>query len=380
MGCVCSTPPNPNKVDMTHFTLLRTIGKGGFGTVTAVMKESEPFRGKYFAIKKLAKCQLIESSSGIKVAWRERNILQMIDSPFLPKLHWAFQDEACLYLVMDFLSGGDIGYLIKQKKRIEVDLARYYAAEIALGMQELHEKKIVYRDLKPANVLLDKRGHCHIIDFGIASILDEKNNYKACGDAGTPGYQSPEMCNGDSYQFEPDFFAYGITIYQMLAGVRPFDDNTHTLKCNCVPRSWKHVPQDAQDLITKLLDPNPAKRLCDWRAVKNHAFFRECDWAKLARCEGDGPFVPDPDIANFPIECNAEALLMPEPDKPIKDQTIFQGYTYEGHKKQALDVPAGGKAIVDHTLPNSAPPSNPGHAVASPEGSAVPADRTTAVP
>lgn len=104
MGCSCSTPlPNSAKVDLSHFTILRTIGKGGFGTVTAVQKLSEPLKDETFAMKTMGKVQLLQSRQGLRIAWRERNVLRIVKSPFVPKLHYAFQDEGSLYLVLDFL-------------------------------------------------------------------------------------------------------------------------------------------------------------------------------------------------------------------------------------------------------------------------------------
>ena len=177
------------------------------------------------------------------------------------------------------------------------------------------------------------------------------------------------MLQGKKYKFEPDFFAYGVTLIQMITGKRPFRDNNDTLECKGIPRSWSNASPDARDLILKLLNPNPSSRLTNWSALKCHAFFNGIDWEKLARCEVDPPIVPDANKVNFPIECEMEALLLPEDHKRLRDQVgleirtsclaafqhidlifpppqdRFKGYTYDGHKP--IDKTTEPSAIVE---------------------------------
>jgi len=225
MGCFGSKPipPNPNEVDLTHFELLKVVGKGGFGKVNAITKLDT---GELMALKRMEKYAVLQSSSHLKMVWIERKIMSLTASPFLCNLLYAFESERELFLVMPFMQGGDLRFHLKERGTMPVSTACFYAAEMILGLQAMHEKRVVFRDLKPDNMLLDADGHLRISDFGLACILEERNHWLTTGQAGTRGYQSPEVITDQLYGCEADIFSFGVTVYELLHGVRPWKDWT----------------------------------------------------------------------------------------------------------------------------------------------------------
>ena len=139
-------PPNPDYVDLTHFELLKVVGKGGFGKVNAI---SHLHTHSLYALKRIEKYRVLKSKSHLHMVWTERKIMSIVQSPFLCALTWAFESDTELFLVMPFLQGGDLRFHLKERGRMSESHARFYTAQIVLGLQELHAKQIVYRDLKP---------------------------------------------------------------------------------------------------------------------------------------------------------------------------------------------------------------------------------------
>ncbi len=164
-----------------------------------------------FALKRIEKFAVLQSQSHLDMVWVERKIMAAANSPFLCNLLYAFQSPTELYLVMPFMQGGDLRYHLKERGTMNVETTRFYAAQIALGLMDLHSKRIVYRDLKPENVLLDATGNCRVSDFGLACILRKADNYKTSGQSGTRGYQSPEVVNDEWYGCESDMWSFGVS-------------------------------------------------------------------------------------------------------------------------------------------------------------------------
>ncbi|SPR01159.1 Protein kinase domain-containing protein [Plasmodiophora brassicae] len=336
MGCCESieAAPNADHVDHTHFEIFRCIGKGGFGNVYAVQKKTDP-EGKrdYVAMKKMAKVALMKSEWHMKVAWLERNVLRAVNSPFVPKLYWAFQDQASLYLVMEFLPGGDLGFYISRQNGLPESTVAFYMAELALGIEELHKRRIVHHDIKPANILLDKDGHSRITDFGIAVFLEQEQELKCKSTAGTPGFMSPEAVKGRSHGVETDFFSFGASLYYCFKGRCPFEDNNEMLAQRAIPQSMSHIPAAARDLILKLLKYDVSDRLVDWDAVKKDPFFSGINWSEIAQRTQPGPITIDKDAAsNFPVDVYAMDVLCPDEVVKVDDKHAFDGYEYDYQK------------------------------------------------
>jgi len=322
---------NPLQVDQSHFTMMKVVGKGGFGKVNAV---THRVSGQLMAMKRMKKSRLIAKKMYIVTAWRERDVMAQLKSPFLVNLLYAFQDKHHLFLIMPFMPGGDLRYFLSTKGRMPEDWARFYAAEIVLGLEELHSLNVVYRDLKPDNVLLDADGHLRISDFGLAVILSESNKFQITGGAGTPGYQAPEILLRQPYGKPADLFSLGITIYEFLERQRPFakpDD------CLAPHRVGFHtdVSPECKSFIRGLLIPDPSKRLGagprGFDDIKEHPWFHGLDWVKLNAREISPPFQPELDRANCSADFELQDQFFSEKKEAEIDESLqanFVGFEF----------------------------------------------------
>ena len=181
---------------------MKVIGRGAFGKVYLVQKRDS---GEYYAMKTLKKDAILKKNQKVNTE-AERVILEKIKNPFIVRLHFAFQNTEKLYFVIDFLNGGELFYHLRREQRFSEDRTRFYAAEIILGLECLHSNGVIYRDLKPENVLLDSEGHIKLTDFGLSKIRADENEmtYTICG---TPEYIAPEIIYGEGYSKEVDFWA-----------------------------------------------------------------------------------------------------------------------------------------------------------------------------
>lgn len=346
MGLCGSTPgPNPDEIDLTHFEVMKVVGKGGFGKVNAVTKKDTK---ELMAIKRIEKFAVLQSQSHLNMVWVERKIMALQNSPFLCNLLYAFESPTELYLVMPFMQGGDLRYYLRTHGQMKEEDARFYAAEMALGMADIHSKNVVYRDLKPENVLLDENGHVCISDFGLGHFLRREESYKTYGQAGTRGYQAPEVVSDEWYGTEADVWSYGVTVYELIHGQRPWRDN---------PRDDDTVPQeDIQRMrelhISSKLSPECAsflhgvltyeasKRLgcgeTGWEEVKKHPWFKGIDWDKLYAKEIQPPFQPDTTHANCSPEADLADQLLDRKPRPIQpdQQKHFQGWNFNTSLKK----------------------------------------------
>jgi serine/threonine protein kinase len=177
---------------------------------------------QYFAMKVLKKSNLIQRNQ-LDHTKTERDILQNVHNPFLMRMHYAFQTEDKLYMVMDFLNGGELFFHLRKEQTFKEDRIRFYAAEIILGLEALHQHDIIYRDLKPENILLDEDGHIRLTDFGLSKQgINYLNNDQTTTICGTPEYLAPEIVIGEGHGRAVDWWSLGILIYEMLVGRPPF--------------------------------------------------------------------------------------------------------------------------------------------------------------
>ena len=292
------TKPIYGKVKVTpdDFHVVRVIGKGSFGKVMEVVHKAT---NKTYAMKEMSKID-IERQNLLEHIFAEKSILQKISHPYIVSLHFAFQSKEKLYLILDFLSGGELFFHLSNTKFPE-PRARFYAAQIGHALGHLHSLDIIYRDLKPENAVLDKDGNVCLTDFGLA-----KTNVSAQDAAqtfcGTPEYLAPEFLRGGGHGKAVDWWSLGILIYEMLVGIPPFYsenlDHMYELilqKPLDFSGDARDVSPQAQDLITKLLDRNPETRLQDVKVYMAHPFFKGLNWDALARREIPAPFIPDKD-------------------------------------------------------------------------------------
>jgi X-X-X-Leu-X-X-Gly heptad repeat protein len=352
---------NFTKTDKKHygpedFQILKLIGKGTFGQVFQVRKKDS---GRIYAMKVLSKKVIVQKKE-VAHTVGERNILvrtAMTDSPFIVGLKFSFQTPTDLYLVTDYMSGGELFWHLQKEGRFNETRAKFYIAELILALQHLHEHDIVYRDLKPENILLDANGHIALCDFGLskANLADTDTTNTFCG---TTEYLAPEVLLDEAgYTKMVDFWSLGVLVFEMCCGWSPFyAEDTQQMYKN-IAFGKVRFPRDAlttegRNFVKGLLNRNPKHRLGsqgDAEELKNHPFFADVDWEALGKKNVVPPFKPklksELDVSNFDPEftnalnngagsLNARAAALASGINPASTplsptiQAKFAGFTY----------------------------------------------------
>ena len=306
------------KTDKRHFgpndfQILKLIGKGTFGQVYQVRKKDTQ---RIYAMKVLSKKVIIQKKE-VAHTLGERNILvrtAMADSPFIVGLKFSFQTPTDLYLVTDFMSGGELFWHLQKEGRFKEDRAKFYIAELILALQHLHQHDIVYRDLKPENILLDANGHIALCDFGLSKANLTKNDTTNTF-CGTTEYLAPEvLLDEQGYTKMVDFWSLGVLVFEMCCGWSPFyAEDTQQMYKN-IAFGKVRFPRDAlsaegRNFVKGLLNRNPKHRLGanrDAQELIEHPFFADVDWQALAQKNLVPPFKPKlssaGDTSNFDPE------------------------------------------------------------------------------
>eukprot|EP01113_Clastostelium_recurvatum_P044420 TRINITY_DN74_c0_g1_i1.p1 TRINITY_DN74_c0_g1~~TRINITY_DN74_c0_g1_i1.p1 ORF type:complete len:402 (-),score=117.19 TRINITY_DN74_c0_g1_i1:66-1271(-) len=326
---------NQQKVTKDDFKLLTVIGKGSFGKVMQVQKIDD---GRIFALKVLRKDAIIARKQ-VTHTKSEKAILQAVQHPFIVQLHYAFQTREKLYMVLDYVNGGELFFHLKKEGRFPEARVRLYAAEIVSAIAHLHALGIVYRDLKPENILLDSEGHITITDFGLSKKLENgEGTHTFCG---TPEYLAPEVLKGQGHGTAVDWWSLGTLLFEMLTGLPPFySQNINIMYQKILTgelRFPSYISPDAKSLLEGLLTRDVEKRLGTHGGdeIKSHPWFKGLDWEKLDRKEIIPPFKPrvksDSDTSQIDpvftqeraMDSYVEASVLSED----KDAT-FDGFTY----------------------------------------------------
>uniref|UniRef100_A0A9J7WV89 Ribosomal protein S6 kinase n=1 Tax=Cyprinus carpio carpio TaxID=630221 RepID=A0A9J7WV89_CYPCA len=283
------------KAEPSQFELLKVLGQGSFGKVFLVRKLMGPDAGQLYAMKVLKKASLkVRDRVRTKM---ERDILVEVNHPFIVKLHYAFQTEGKLYLILDFLRGGDVFTRLSKEVMFTEEDVKFYLAELALALDHLHNLGIVYRDLKP-----EKYDRCAAVpfpDFGLSkeSVDQDKKAYSFCG---TVEYMAPEVVNRRGHTQSADWWSLGVLMFEMLTGTLPFQGKDRNETMNMILKAKLGMPQflslEAQSLLRMLFKRNPSNRLGAGpdgvEEIKRHTFFSTIDWNKLYRRELQPPFKP----------------------------------------------------------------------------------------
>ncbi|XP_051903458.1 rhodopsin kinase GRK1b [Hippocampus zosterae] len=292
-------------VDEEWFMDFRVLGKGGFGEVYACQAKAT---GKMYANKKLDKKRL-KKRKGYEGAIVEKRILAKVHSRFIVSLAYAFQTQTDLCLVMTIMNGGDLRfhmYNVDEKNPgFNEKRASFYTAQIICGLEHLHQHRIIYRDLKPENVLLDDAGHVRLSDLGLAVELPPGKD-KTTGYAGTPGFMAPELLQKKEYDYTVDYFTLGVTLFEMIAAKGPFRIRGEKVENDEVARRILNDPvpytpnfsKDCKAICEGLMEKDPGKRLGfknnECADLKRQPFFKEINWGRLEAGMLPPPFVPDP--------------------------------------------------------------------------------------
>ncbi|XP_003275524.1 serine/threonine-protein kinase 32C isoform X1 [Nomascus leucogenys] len=286
-------------VNFDHFQILRAIGKGSFGKVCIVQKRDTE---KMYAMKYMNKQQCIERDE-VRNVFRELEILQEVEHVFLVNLWYSFQDEEDMFMVVDLLLGGDLRYHLQQNVQFSEDTVRLYICEMALALDYLRGQHIIHRDVKPDNILLDERGHAHLTDFNIATII--KDGERATALAGTKPYMAPEIFHsfingGTGYSFEVDWWSVGVMAYELLRGWRPYDIHSSNAVESLVQLfstvSVQYVPTWSKEMVAllrKLLTVNPEHRLSSLQDVQAAPALAGVLWDHLSEKRVEPGFVPN---------------------------------------------------------------------------------------
>lgn len=288
---------------LRDFDLLETLGTGTFGRVYLTkFRQNQTF----YAMKVLKKSEVVRLKQ-VEHINSEKQILAQVHYPFIVNLFTTFQDDRHLYMLLEYVIGGELFSHLRKAGQFTNDMTRFYAAEIVLAIEYLHSKDIIYRDLKPENLLLDSAGHVKITDFGFAKHVVDRT-WTLCG---TPEYLAPEIIQSKGHGKAVDWWALGILIFEMLAGYPPFfDDNPFGIYEKILAgRIYfpPHIDPTAKDLIKKLLTADRTKRLGNLKGgsddIKNHKWFRGVDWQGLLDKTVGAPIVPPSihpgDTSNF---------------------------------------------------------------------------------
>ena len=312
------------RLKVSDFSPIKVLGKGSFGKVILVKHKQT---GRLYAQKQLKKVTMVVNTKNYERTLTERTILEKVSHPNIVKLYYALQDFDKVYLFLEYLEGGELFFHLSQERIISEKIACFYTAEMILALRHLHiNAGVIYRDLKPENCLLNRRGHLVLTDFGLSKVSDRCNSVD-----GTAQYIAPEVIRKEEYDSKCDWWSLGIVTYDMLTGQTPFRANNSAKIMEKVLTQKVNYPyylsQIAQDFLRKCLNKTVSKRINlddddAFRKIKEHQFFRYINWKHLEEQNDDLqpppiiPIVSNPELAeNFDDEFTS--LNITPPNSPI---------------------------------------------------------------
>lgn len=309
-----------NSVKLDDFELDRTIGTGSFGRVMIAYLKRD--RSQRYAIKMLKKDNIVKMKQ-IEHTLNEKKILSSVSFPFIVHLAYSFKDNSNLYMVLEYVSGGEMFTHLRKTGRYTEEVVCFYASQIVLTFEYLHYLNIIYRDLKPENVLFDASGFIKITDFGFAKIIKDRT-WTLCG---TPEYLAPEIILSRGYNKAVDWWALGVLIYEMAAGYPPFyAENPIQIYEKIVSghlRFPAHFSSEIKDLLKNLLQVDLTKRIGNLKNgvsdVKQHKWFSQVDWIAIYEKRIKAPYAPKEEYEHY----DEEPLYISTTEKYAKEFADF---------------------------------------------------------
>jgi serum/glucocorticoid-regulated kinase 2 len=338
-----SSSESKRSISLDSFLTISVIGKGSYAKVLLVRKRDD---GKIYAMKILKKKTVEQKKQYSHISTEKNVLIAMKDDPFFVKIHYSFQTETKLYFVLDYCPGGEMFSILQKRHRLTEGEARFYAAQLVLAIEAMHRKHILYRDLKPENVLIDADGYIKITDFGLSKLNMDKSDTKTI--CGTPEYLAPEVIRKVGYNRPIDWWTLGSFIYEMLVGSPPFYlSNREQLfeKIKFVNPSYPYyLSTSVRRLLEQLLEKNPEKRLGtkDGSAeIKKHPWFSGINWHDFLEKKIPAPLQPHCDqnfgLNNFSSEFTdlpPDSIEASNENNGLKN---FTGFTWE---KEEMGVQA----------------------------------------
>lgn len=333
--------PGRMKLGPQDFELKKVLGKGGYGKVFQVRKTTGADSNSYFAMKVLKKASIVRNQKDTAHTRAERSILEAVRHPFIVELVYAFQTGGKLYLILEYLSGGELFMHLEREGIFLEDTTLFYLSEIILALEHLHNLGIIYRDLKPENVLLDAQGHVKLTDFGLCKehIQEGIVTHTFCG---TIEYMAPEILTRSGHGKAVDWWSLGALMFDMLTGMPPFTADNRKNTIDAILKGKLNIPAylaaDSRDLIRRLMKRQVSQRLgsgpSDGQAVRAHTFFKNVRWDDVLARRLDPPIKPslrsEDDVSQFDTKFTRQ-IPVDSPDESTLSESanlIFQGFTY----------------------------------------------------
>ena len=342
---------NEEIVTKNSFEYLTVIGSGGFGKVWKVFQKKYK---KIYAMKEMSKTKIIDKNS-VQSIKNEKELLSKMFHPFIINMHYAFQDRDNLYIIMDYLTGGDLRYHLCMKSNYTEEQGKFLIACLILSLEYIHNNNIIHRDLKPENLILDNKGYLKLTDFGIAKIYN-KNVDNSKDTSGTPGYMSPEVLCCLNHNFCVDYYALGIIAYEIMLGNRPYkgiyrreikqqvlSKQVFVTQKNLAKKKWSN---DSADFINKCIQRKPCNRLgyIGINQLKEHPWLKYFNWKDLYVEKMKAPYIPDINEENFDSKycnyCDKPGIVTLDRYRKIemsdKYKICFDDFGYYDRKKDNI--------------------------------------------
>jgi cGMP-dependent protein kinase len=307
-------------VSLDDLLFIKEIGKGNYGKVSLVMNKRTKFP---YAIKVINKNNILNENLSENIQL-EKNILLKIDHPFIVKLVKCLKDDQNIYLLLEYIKGKELFDVIRDIGFLNKEQTNFYIASMMVAIQYLHERKIIYRDIKPENIIIEKNGYLKLIDFGTAKEIEDRTKTII----GTPHYMAPEILTGEGYSFQVDFWSISICMYEFICGEVPFgerDEDPMEIyfaiinKSLTFPTEYVTIDKEFKNIMKKMLDKNPSYRLSNFHSIKKQHWFKDFKWDELTNLNLKPPYLPEIPYSSFDFN---------EQSKPLfdSDKQEFQDY------------------------------------------------------